>query len=258
MQKCEICHISCSDGILLSNGGILHKECYENILKEKEEIGYKIYQCNNSINSADAKLNSLGRKLLRYIGRGTENDENLLRIINDNKKIIPGYEKDISKLKIQLRILYDYWMDYPPDWEDRRQSLLEQINFCEECGALSYSFHIHHIAPVSKGGSHKRDNLKVLCKECHQSKHKHKLGDTPDYKRATEFEVKLSKLRKAIDEDRTVTFEYRKYEGERSKRTIKPEGFKLPGKYLCVYGYCYLRNDRRTFSIRRMTKLIVN
>lgn len=55
--------------------------------------------------------------------------------------------------------------------------------------------------------------------------------------------------------NRSVHFNYRKYEGERSERTIYPESFKKIGTSLCVRGYCTLRNEDRTFAIKRITKL---
>jgi len=258
MQNCSICNSSCSNGILLSNGDIIHRECYDAVLEKKQSVYNKMNDYNNKIINAEKQLNSLPRRMLRFIGGKFEKDELLKKDLKSFRLWVSIYKSDIRNLDKQLMSLYDYWMDYPPDMVGRRQSLIEEINYCEECGESTYRLHIHHKLPVSKGGSHKRDNLKVLCEDCHQSKHKHKFSYSDNFKGVTEFAIKLSKLRKAIDENGTATFEYRKYEGERSKRTIKPEGFKLPGKSLCVYGYCFLRNDKRTFAIKRITKLIIN
>ncbi len=224
MQNCIICNSSCSNGILLSNGAIIHNECYDAIL-EKKQSGYnKLNDYHNKIISAEKQLNSLTRKMLRVIGRSNGKDELLKKDLKSFRNWISFCKSDIMKLDKQLSPLYDYWLDRPPDWEERRLILLEEINFCEECGSLSYSLHIHHRTQISKGGSHKRDNLKVLCEECHQTKHKHKFTYSGDNKSPTEFEIKYTKLRKAIEEDRTVTFEYRKYEEKlKSKRTIQPD-----------------------------------
>jgi len=258
MQNCSICNSSCSNGILLSNGAIIHKECYDGILEKKQSAYNKMDDYDNKILKTEKQLNSITKKMLRVIGRKSEKDELLKKHLKSFRLWISFCVSDIKNLDKQLRLLYDYWLDYPPDMDERRKSLIEEINYCEDCGENDNRIHIHHKTPVSKGGSHKRDNLKVLCEDCHQSKHKHKFSYSDDFKKPTEFKVKYDKLRKAIDENGTVTFEYKKFEGERSTRTIKPEGFKLPGKSLCVYGYCFLRNDKRTFAIRRMTKLIIN
>ena len=42
--------------------------------------------------------------------------------------------------------------------------------FCEECykrGVLTPTEEIHHIVPLSHGGTHAEDNLMALCKPCH-------------------------------------------------------------------------------------------
>ena len=50
---------------------------------------------------------------------------------------------------------------------------------CEMClkeGRLTPVQEVHHILPVSKGGTHARDNLMSLCQSCHTKIH-HDLGD---------------------------------------------------------------------------------
>ena len=50
---------------------------------------------------------------------------------------------------------------------------------CEMClkeGRLTPVQEVHHILPVSKGGTHARENLMSLCQSCHTKIH-HDLGD---------------------------------------------------------------------------------
>ncbi|MCP4650466.1 MAG: hypothetical protein GY853_10355 [PVC group bacterium] len=44
---------------------------------------------------------------------------------------------------------------------------------CEnpDCNLQVNKYHVHHITPVSCGGSHKSSNLMVLCIKCHKSTH---------------------------------------------------------------------------------------
>nr|WP_267164454.1 HNH endonuclease [Halovenus salina] len=47
---------------------------------------------------------------------------------------------------------------------------------CQNCGAnggpkSNNELHCHHIVPISDGGSHKKSNLKTLCKDCHDAIH---------------------------------------------------------------------------------------
>jgi hypothetical protein len=168
--------------------------------------------------------------------------------------------KDLLNINNQLISLYDYWPERPPDWEERRKQFLEQKPFCEEC-LSDYNdnviLQVHHIIPISKGGSHKLDNLKVLCKSCHQSKHPFNDFNSVSSYHINHFKEKIKILNDAIKRGNTVSFHYKKWEGEKSSREVKPQGFKLVGKTLCVYGFCFLRRDKRTFAIKRINKLKV-
>lgn len=59
---------------------------------------------------------------------------------------------------------------------DNMQELKQQNRYiaahplCEECyrqERLTPSQEVHHIVPLSKGGTHDFDNLMALCKQCH-------------------------------------------------------------------------------------------
>lgn len=71
-------------------------------------------------------------------------------------------------------------------------------------------------------------------------------------------------LQLAIDLELNVKFNYHKSVqfdgGIRSLRTIKPKGFKVLGQYnsLCVFGYCYMREEERTFNLDRISELVIN
>ena len=56
-------------------------------------------------------------------------------------------------------------------WEDaRRERLLIDDHECVECGKTD-DLQVHHIKPVSEGGSNELNNLLTLCAECHGGKH---------------------------------------------------------------------------------------
>lgn len=65
-----------------------------------------------------------------------------------------------------------------------------------------------------------------------------------------------------ISYDLNVKFNYHKSiqfdGGVQSLRTIKPSEFKTVGNSLCVVGYCYMREEDRTFNIERMSNLVLN
>jgi len=74
--------------------------------------------------------------------------------------------------------------EYPSDWNSRRKAVYQRDNFtCQNCGRRggphgNYELHAHHIVPKSKGGTHRKSNLKTLCKQCHNAIHGNKPAPT--------------------------------------------------------------------------------
>lgn len=67
---------------------------------------------------------------------------------------------------------------YPDNWHIIVRKYKEKRNYtCEECGKQlpknSKWLHVHHIVPLSKGGSSEDCNLQLLCYQCHKRKHPH-------------------------------------------------------------------------------------
>ena len=54
---------------------------------------------------------------------------------------------------------------------DRHISLHPLCEQCEKDGRIVPAAEVHHILPVSKGGTHSRDNLMSLCRSCHNKIH---------------------------------------------------------------------------------------
>ncbi|MCU4752645.1 HNH endonuclease [Halobacteria archaeon AArc-curdl1] len=71
---------------------------------------------------------------------------------------------------------------YPPDWDSRRRNVYKRDDYtCQNCGVKggprgNTELHAHHIVPISDGGSHKKTNLKTLCKDCHNAIHNENLS----------------------------------------------------------------------------------
>ena len=57
--------------------------------------------------------------------------------------------------------------------EAQRQILMARYGGCFHCGAHPGLCQIHHIRPVSRGGSTKIDNMVPVCWDCHQRIHHH-------------------------------------------------------------------------------------
>ena len=68
-------------------------------------------------------------------------------------------------------------------------------------------------------------------------------------------------IRSAIDAGRDIRFRYTDAKGRVTTRTIQPRRFVQfefthgEGRSLCVEGHCRLRNESRTFALRRMSEL---
>lgn len=82
--------------------------------------------------------------------------------------------------------------DYPSDWDSRRRNVYKRDNYeCQNCGKKGAhrgdaELHAHHIVPISKGGSHKKSNLKTLCRRCHSKIHPHLEDDDNATRRGQE------------------------------------------------------------------------
>lgn len=68
---------------------------------------------------------------------------------------------------------------YGRAWKRIRDSYVKTHPFCEKCfekGILVPVDEVHHIVPISQGGTHERSNLMSLCKSCHNKIH-YEMGD---------------------------------------------------------------------------------
>ncbi len=59
---------------------------------------------------------------------------------------------------------------YNGKWRSIRKRYISSHPLCEKCredGRLTPAEEVHHIIPLSQGGTHSEDNLMSLCKSCH-------------------------------------------------------------------------------------------
>lgn len=59
---------------------------------------------------------------------------------------------------------------YGYQWQKVRARFLSDHPLCVEClvrGRATPASEVHHILPLSRGGTHDEDNLIALCKSCH-------------------------------------------------------------------------------------------
>ncbi len=63
---------------------------------------------------------------------------------------------------------------YGRAWKRIRDNYAAAHPLCEEClkrGVYSPTEQVHHIKPISEGGTHARENLMALCQSCHAKIH---------------------------------------------------------------------------------------
>lgn len=87
--------------------------------------------------------------------------------------------------------------DYGEDWERTAKEVLERDNYtCRDCHKpvrRTSLRAVHHIIPLSRGGTNRKSNLKTQCDDCHAKKHPH-LQKQP--KRVERFKVLTTAAKK--------------------------------------------------------------
>ena len=71
---------------------------------------------------------------------------------------------------------------YQGEWRRIRDHYIHDHPLCEKCleeGRFTRAEHVHHILPLSQGGTNEEDNLMSVCKSCHSRIHA-EMGDRWD------------------------------------------------------------------------------
>lgn len=262
---CIFCNLTCENEIELSDGNIIHNSCYKNNLDRLDRLQKDLKIEENNLRTSrrqyseeNSIISGIFRTLTgtqkRYTRDPTPDIERKIIIIN----------RDINNIKRRLDYIHDYMLQYPPDWENRRKKLKEIRNYkCVKCGN-NYRLQIHHIIPLSKGGSNKIENLEFVCRNCHLKLHRQEDKDFEEiYKDKLSIQKKIELINVAINNNQLIEFLYKKPTDQvYIKRLIKPKKFdkiyhiEKPDNFtLCVEGFCYLRQENRTFALKRIKNL---
>ncbi|WP_197054398.1 HNH endonuclease [Nitrosococcus oceani] len=256
-----------SEGVHLSNGGIVHDHCYELIKKRHQSIQEEISAQKDRLRRFKnelARREGIGFKLLSIFSKPeveTSKIESSILIIESNiSKLLSNH----VLLREKVTPIYDYFLTYPPDWEERREKVAHRDGeHCSRCKIWS-RLHLHHIRPLSKGGPNKIENLKLLCENCHSREHGGRDFSGEFVSSETAFYKRVSNIRYAIENNRKIKFGYKKPSDRGYKQRIviptkltNVEHHRNPGSTLCVRGYCELRQAERIFALKRMRGLKV-
>jgi hypothetical protein len=257
MAVCILCRELCFDEQPLSTGDVLHSACLGKV-QEREAAAIREL---NALLAEQLRLASELRRAATFTGRVWQLLQGQAADLEPIRQRVAALEIEIPRLQqlsehaqIIVGQIYNYWPDYPPDWSTRRVEALSKHSVCADCGRRN-KLHVHHVLPIASGGSHKQQNLAVLCELCHRRRHGGRAFTYDDEKSVSAFERKLQTLRTGIAAERCVQFHYRKASGEESSRRLRPTGFVTKSGVTCVTGFCYLRNAERFFSVRRISGL---
>lgn len=125
--------------------------------------------------------------------------------------------------------------EYPEDWEDRRKQVLDRDGYeCQKCGTTDTTLHVHHVTPISEGGSHRLSNLETLCERCH----------------AKEHPVQTT-LHSALAQNRRIRMKYHSYSGTRV-REVDPYGIEMQEGIQYMVGHDHYRDEIRYFRPTRI------
>jgi hypothetical protein len=253
---CIICNKVCRNGQILSNGSVYHENCYVELGEKRNGLLEKIQEYRRSasrlmaeIDSAESFLGKMKYFLLRKDKFEIEIKRNRLEKYKEQFSILTNKLNEIDNI---FTSIYDYWLTYPPDWDERAKKVRDRFPFCHKCGSNYPRLQVHHDIPISKGGNHTIENLILLCEDCHRIKHGGKEFRYQNREKLGAFPKRLLLLKEAISNSKIVHFSYKNSEGRHSVRSMGPEKFKEVGMTLCVFGWCYLRNEIRAFAVKRM------
>ena len=270
--KCGICKRkgTTKTVIPLVDGRAIHEKCHQNALDDIQETEQQTSQARSDISDAERDIEAENGFFKSMFG-GQGRDQKIAALnnqISEHKQVISTAQVDREKLEKKLEKFYDYWPEYPPDWEQRRWEMVhESGGYCDECGGGG-ELHVHHMKPIKRGGHHKQENLSVLCAECHEEEHPWMTGKGAKAAKKGPFRQRLELVNKALSSNKKLSFQYTNGAGKKTKRTIKPDKLVKPGtryrggakgtiKNLCVSGYCELRKDERVFNVAKMNNMKV-
>lgn len=279
MQHCHLCNQNNEDnGLLLTNNDFIHLACLIELDKKINSLKIEIAELdskNEQITNKASKIGAtvggilglvagpfgavLGLGVGAITGSYLGKDESINYLIKSKDDIIKAVE-------LKKKDLFDYFPQYPPDWEARRTEVKKiKSNHCSICnfnpepeygyarGGRIYkkpkdkrSMHVHHIVPLSQGGSNKLSNLQLLCQKCHQGKHNHQISNFPKRK------VSLGLLSLAIKEAKVLYVQYTDREKVTTLRKILPLAIEPYKKQKLLKAHCYLRNDIRSFNLSKL------
>ncbi len=250
MVYCTVCkqHADYEYDMMLSNGEHLHTSCLIKLQMREDEI-------EDILRRQSAQLT------LSLFVRDEVPDSKVA-----SEEEVESLSSELTKLKGILASIYNFLPSWPPDWDERKQCLIQQNgSICTSCKEEQDVFLIHEIE-LCEGGTNELDNLELICKACHDSMFGKGdiFGSFTLNLSQSEFSEQVAEIQSAIDNNWRIQFDYKKPNAKTwMTRVVVPERLlNIPnnrdsGETLCVEGFCELRQDIRVFALERMQDLEV-
>lgn len=266
-MNCRLCNRIASDGMHLSDGGMIHWSCLDSLQNEAKKAEAELLELQSKLSKLERDLkrrDGIGFKIISIFSKPDIESTDIKKSIPVILENITHSSSALSEIKARLASIYDYFMSYPPDWDERKSKvIIRDGDSCSGCGGRRH-LHLHHMTPLSRGGNNTTSNLKLLCKNCHSNEHGGRDFTGKFSNTETAFSKRVSNIRCAIEQGKRVRFGYKKF-GEKGykKRTIQPIELvniahnRDSGSTLCILGFCELRQANRNFALKRMRGLKV-
>lgn len=100
-------------------------------------------------------------------------------LCEDGEQYCPTHKKLMEKHYDNFTRGYNGHKRYGSQWRKIRTRYVHKQPLCEEClkhGRFVPVEEVHHIVPISEGGTNDESNLMSLCRSCHEKIHE-KRGD---------------------------------------------------------------------------------
>jgi hypothetical protein len=264
---CKFCNRNVLDGIYLSDGGMIHESCLDSIHGEEEVTRNEIIKQQDKMERLRSEIKrreGILFKITSVFSKPNVDTDNIEKLISIADRNIAQLTNNLVSLQARVTSIYDYFLTYPPDWDNRRKEVVERDGEkCSKCWRFKH-LHLHHISPLSEGGSNKISNLKLLCEGCHSQEHGGRDFSGEFSSSETAFSTRVANIRYAIVNGKRIKFGYKKpSDKSHIQRIVKPtelvniDHHRDSESTLCVRGYCELRKAPRTFALKRMIGLRV-
>ena len=117
-----------------------------------------VMRCPSCAKTRAKELKLIGERRRRADGKERQDDAYLLLVARENNK---GHRR-----RVRIRATSDVPNSYIMKLRTSRKTCPKcKQRFCEENPVA-----VDHIIPIARGGTHTRDNLRVLCRSCNSSR----------------------------------------------------------------------------------------